>query len=529
MKNIWTLTKIQLGAALDIGSGSRKKRRKGKKTIVASATILYLLFAGISFMYSYAMGTTLQLIGMVELLPELFMAITCMIGFITTIYKVKGILYDFQDFDTVMSLPVHTFEVVCSRLLLLYLINLSFTLVVMIPVSIAYGMLANPSVLYYVFSLVTVFVIPVIPMLLAMIVGALIAIVSSKFRHSNLVNLVITFVFFIGIFIVSFYFGNSEEAIGEMGQYFTEKVDQIYPLAKMYRFAVIENDIVSALILMGESLLFFFLFTWIYARGFKKINTAMTTFYTKNNYKVGALKQGSPFMALYQKEVKRYFSSTLYVLNTGFGVVMMTVCAIATIFFTPESIAQALEVPEISSTFALYVPVILSFCIVLTFTTACSISLEGKNLWILKSAPLTAMTIFYSKIAMNLTITLPAIFLNGLILWYGLKLSVVELAIVLFMPTSYAFFTAIGGLIINLLLPNLNWTTEVTVIKQSAATLVSSLLGMFVAALPIILFYFFEEINPQMILVGVSIVILVLSLVLYQFLIIRGEKLLNSL
>ncbi|MEG1991495.1 MAG: hypothetical protein RR351_05345, partial [Christensenella sp.] len=63
----------------------------------------------------------------------------------------------------------------------------------------------------------------------------------------------------------------------------------------------------------------FAVFVLIVARVFNKINTSITTNRTASNYKMTALNETSPKRALYRKELKRYFSSSQYVLNTAAG------------------------------------------------------------------------------------------------------------------------------------------------------------------------------------------------------------------
>ena len=139
------------------------------------------------------------------------------------------------------------------------------------------------------------------------------------------------------------------------------------------------------------------------------MNTALTNHATKRNYKMQSLEISSPFMALYRKELKRYFSSTIYVMNTGFGVVLLLIATIFIAIFGVENLDTLVGAPGISAMISFAAPFIISTMIAISCTTASAISLEGKNLWILKSSPIKTKTIFDSKIAVNLTILLPVV------------------------------------------------------------------------------------------------------------------------
>lgn len=530
MKQIWLLTKIQLHTAFDFNltMKSRKIVKKKNYTFRIALLIFVVLMAVTSFIYSYSIGTTLKLIGMLYLLPELMMAVTSVVTFMTTIYKVKGTLFGFKDYDMIMSLPVKESVIVISRFILLYSINITFTLIIMLPAAVAYGILSAANPLFYAASLLTVLFIPVIPMIAAAVMGTLITIIASRFRHSNLFNLIITFAFLGGFMIFGFRM-DSEEALGQMSSVLTKQIDRIYPLAAMYRRAVCELNPYSMLTFLFISGIALMVFAYFVGIKFKAINTGIAANRTKSNYKIGALKQGSPFKALYQKELKRFFSSSLYIMNTAFGIVMMTIGALATLFLSPEKLAQILEIPQMSSMAGALSPLIVSMCVSMTFITACSISLEGRNLWILKTSPVSIKTIFLSKIAVNLTITLPAVFLNGILIAVGLKLAIDDIIVLFLMPVVYAAFTAVSGLVINLLLPKLDWTSEVSVIKQSAASMIATFGGIAVVALPIVLLLGLSDIKPVYINAASTVVIALMTCFLYHYLNTKGEKLFQSL
>ncbi len=532
MKQLWVLTKVQLGNVFDFSKmfmGKRKSSRSKGYALVIGAVFIILSLAAASFLYSYAIGTTLKLIGMLDLLPELIMALTCVITLITTIYKVKGTLFGFKDYDLIMALPIRNSVVVFSRLVLLYMINIAFTLIIMIPAAIAYGILSGATVYFYAISMLTVFFVPIIPMIAAAIIGTVITVIASGFRHNNLINLILTFGFVIGIMALSFLADDSEEALGQMSAALTRQVDQIYPLARMYRLAVCEFDINSILLFLLISVLTAAVFAYGAGIKFKAINTGIAAARTKADYKIGNLAQSTPFMAIYRKELRRFFSSSLYITNTAVGLIMVIAGAGATLFMSPESLEKVLEIPQMANLIGGLAPLFISVCVTMTYITACSISLEGKNLWILKAAPVRDETIFLSKIAVNLTVTLPAVFISGILFSIGLKLSLAEMVILIVLPVVYSLFTAVAGLLLNLALPNLNWTTEVTVIKQSAASMAAVFGGILVVVPPAALIFVLPEINPIFTNTGTIIVVSVITLFLYRYLITGGSKMFQKL
>lgn len=529
MRNVLLLTKVQLRTALSFHSS---KPTKKNVLFFASFMAITLLLSGTSFVYSYMLGIALlsfngsNSMDILVLLPEIMMTVTSLITIMTTIYKIKGTLFGFKDYDMIMSLPVRTGEIVASRLLILYLVNLLFTLIVMVPAGIVYGILAKASFAYYILHVITVFFIPLVPMILATAIGTILIIVSLRFKYSNSIHLVLTLVLIAGVTILSSSSMNSPQIVGELSTAITKKVEGLYPLALMYKEAVCGMQPVAFILFLTISVLAFLIFSCVIGRRFKTINTYLLSAVTNGKYKLGTLTQNSPIKALYRKELKRFFSSNLYVLNTAIGIVIMTVGAVATLFVGEEKLAQVLEIPEMAKMLGALAPVFISGCVATCFITACSISLEGKNLWILKASPISVFAIFLSKMAVSLTITLPAVIIDGILIAVGLRLSIAETALIVLMPASYTVFIAAAGLIINLHLPNLNWTTEVSVIKQSGAALTATFFGLFTAVAPgVAVVLLASFLSPLIINALTTGIIILCSLGMLSYLKNRGSRL----
>lgn len=522
MKKIWSITKMQLRTVLDLNITSKKTKIKNNSFILLTS-LFGLMLMCVSFMYCYGIGLTLNMVGMIYVLPELVMAIISMVTLMTSVYKVKGILFGFKDYDLLMALPIQTSSIVISRFLLLYIVNFIVTFIILIPSTIVYGILGNPTLWFYITNILSLFMIPLAPMVAAYVIGLLIALISQRFKSSNFINVVFSVVTIGLIMLLSFGINNTEQ-ISDFGTGLSKSIDELYILARWYNAGVVQGEVGYLLLFVLFSLLIFGIFAFIVGSKFKTINTYMNSNYTKSNYKLESLKQGSPLLALYKKEINRFFSSSLYVMNTAVGIVMLTMGAVATIFLKPDQLAQLMDIPGAAHQLGAIFPLGISLFIAMTYITACSISLEGNNLWVLKSLPIPARTIFLSKILVSLTITIPAIIVNGVLIIFALQLNFIEGLMVIFLPSAYAILTAIWGLIINLMFPKLKWTTETTVIKQSAASMIAMFSSFFLVGIPVVLLIVSGMKNSLYINGGTGAAVLVLSFILYQYLIRRGSE-----
>jgi ABC-2 type transport system permease protein len=485
------LVSIQLWAVLGDMLAVGKNRRKKPKVLYAGILAFVILMTGLSFFYNMMIGLGLRMYGSLELLPTMIMAVSCLVILMTTMFKVKGTIFCFRDYDMVMSLPVSTGVIVASRLIILYALNFVFVIIMVIPMMIVYGILANPNAMFYILGFIAMLVIPFVPIVIASILGTVIAYTASKFRHSNILNIILSMGLVTVIVAASFGMNDNGRELVDMSNRLADKVNSIYPLAGMYTTGVVHGNIVQFLLFVGISAAGFLLYIIVVKRIFKKMNTLMMSGTHRANYKLGQLKTSSLFKALYYKELKRYFSSTLYVLNTGIGIVFLTIAAVAVIFVDLEKILGG---PEAAGIMTKTIPLYISFCIVMTCTTMASISLEGKNFWILKSLPIKPKTVYQSKIAVNLTIISPAL-LDIIIIGLALRVGLLQLICILLNLIACALFIAGYGLLINLLLPNLNWTSEVVVIKQSAATMVTIFSAMGYVALQFVFVFLIPSIT----------------------------------
>ena len=178
-------------------------------------------------------------------------------------------------------------------------------------------------------------------------------------------------------------------------------------------------NIINLLIYFLIPIVLMVIFTIFINIGYTRLRTRLLKVSVKSNYKIKGYKSNSPLKGLYIKEIKKYFSNSMYVLNTAFGCIMMIVVVSAMVVFNKDILGQfANSIDAIKENIFL---VISLFC-ALSSTTNASISLEGKSLWIMKSIPVSPFKIFMSKVMVNLTILVPTVIISST--FFGIYLSV---------------------------------------------------------------------------------------------------------
>ena len=161
-------------------------------------------------------------------------------------------------------------------------------------------------------------------------------------------------------------------------------------------------------------------------------------------------------------------------------------------------------------------PFAIAAAISMTCTTCVSLSLEGKNVWIIKSLPIAPKIIYDSKILMNLSLSIPASLISAVLLIIGLKLDVWSSFLIVITPITYPFFSAVWGIFINNRFGYYDWVSELQVVKQSVGSFVGMFGGLIMAVIPALLIGTATISNYRVFTFVVIIVLTIITIFLYK-------------
>ena len=174
-----------------------------------------------------------------------------------------------------------------------------------------------------------------------------------------------------------------------------------------------------------------------------------------------------------KKEWQRFIGTSIYFINTGFGLVMLLGAILAVIIFpefviTTQALLGVLNIHPIWLIFA-----VVGFTLSTVYTPAVSLSLEGKNLALIKTLPIHPWVIFKAKIFFNLCLTLPAVVLTMLIAFPMFSFTILDWFVGLLLLVVFAMLLSVCFLYLNLWFPRFDYHHEVEVVKQSLAALLA--------------------------------------------------------
>lgn len=490
MREYWILAKLQLSSLFGINKilhmkneADKKQAKKGLYSVIAMAFAL----GYISVFYSLMMASAFETLGMLPTLLGIMAFASTILLLMFSIFETKGVLFGFGDYDTVMSWPVKVTTVAASRVTAMYAYNFVYAALLLVPAGIIYAVKASVAWWYYPLFLLLTLLIPALPTILGALLGTVMTVATARMKKRNIMNILGQLALVFVIMFVSFRFNTSiadPSRIADSAGAMQSAVSGVYPPAMWFQNALTKGsapDTLWLLLLSAASVSLLLLYV---GKNFVSINSRIKSQPTGEKFIMRAQVRSSRVTALFRNEWRRYFSSSLYVVNTAFGYVMLLGAGVFCVV-KPDMIASMFNTPELSF-FATLVPFILGWILSMSSTTSSAISMEGKRLWIVKSMPVPARDWLTAKLMVSLSLAVPSILIACTMVSIGLRADFFGWFWNYMIPLLYAFAFAVYGLWLNIRMPKLDWQSDAEVVKQSAAVMISVFVGMGAAATPAI-------------------------------------------
>lgn len=467
MRKLWALVKLDLRILLNAMQTGTGKRPWAVWALLALPGVLMVYMGTVmGFSLALVMGPA----GVGDLAVPLLAALCVVMDLLFTLFAARGLVFTGHDSDLMLSLPVPTLWVVLGKLLALVLENLLLCVLWMAPCALALG--AGGIAVAWGPYAVCLPALALLPAALALAGGWLLALASARVRRQALVGNLLSMALLAAVLLGSF-------QVNRLAALMLENAGAVRGLLHSWLLPAgllgdaARGSWAAAAAFWGLCLGVFLALAALVAGQYQRILAGLAGRSVRADYRVGALKASGQFRALYKKEWARYTHSNIWLMNTAVGP-LLAVGGCAWLAFSAEGrILTAQMGPDAAWAAAALAALMLAMCC----TTCSSVSLEGKTVWILQSAPLTARALFGAKAALNVTLNAPAGLACTGLLAFAAGLNAVQTAALACVMTAAALWTALFGLVMNLLLPKLNSPNDTIVVKQSAAAFAGILGG----------------------------------------------------
>jgi ABC-2 type transport system permease protein len=180
-------------------------------------------------------------------------------------------------------------------------------------------------------------------------------------------------------------------------------------------------------------------------------------------------------------------------LNSALGLVFCLVIAGATFFSGNTLLNIILEnyagIENAGDAMPYMVVVLLSTLTSMTYITGPSISVESKNIWILKSMPVKATDVLKGKMLSHLVPTIPVLLVSSILFIIAIPMDVMEMIAVILIPQLTNLFCALIGLLANLFVGRLDYPSEARAVKSTSTALIPMLSTAVLAIGPAVLYF----------------------------------------
>ena len=486
-----TLVKIRLlGLLSGLTRGRSGKNAKKKMSVgaIVGFSLLYLYLAGVMIFMFGGMFFALSPLAEVGLGWVYFAAygIICFaLMIIGSAAIAKTQIFDAKDNDLLMSLPVPPSYIIISRMVTLLVTNLAYMLVVIIPAVGVWWYSNGFGILWLVIFILLSAALLLFSTAVGIFMGWVITLISRKAKNKTLVSSLFTLVF---LFAYLYFWFTAQENLEKILLNIEDIAVGIKNILPIYWFgeAIAGENILYALITLVVFTLPFVVAVAIISKTFYRIVSDSKSSVRIKDKKV-SFNAVPVSRALLRRECARLFS-------IGVGELLAPLLLVGFMFI---------------------------FSMVI-FTSA-TISIEGKNIWILQSLPVSPVEIFKAKIKLHVYACLPALILSWAAINIGFYAGLLFAAVSLVILALFVLIMAQMGLAFNLSKPVLDWQDEAVAVKTGMSVMFTMFAGMALAVTPLIaIFLLADYIN--FVLIGWAVIEAAIALMLYKWLTGSGVK-----
>ena len=516
MKQFFSLVGVLFRARYKFRLPSKTKPAYSQGEQKKDYTWLIMLLLGVAFIpiiFSLVMGVAevapiFQKEGALTELMLFIYVITMLVIIIMGVVNMLSYVYFNRDSEFLAGLPIKSWKIFLAKLFLVYITELALAAAALIPLNFTIGIVTGQGPVFYLGTLLSVLLVPALPMLLASIIAVPLMFLVSFFRNKGALTSIVILLLVSGILVVYYYFyfnfmiGSGADGLDDafIGMIAGIKSWEIvfYPLTALIRFCLLESvfglsPAVSALVNLAIVIGCFALMAFV--SGFianfvyhKSVISQSLGGGDKGKGKAEAFKSGSIRAALIKKEWRAMIRESAFAFQCVFGMVVGPVLT-AFLASMPKMVDfSALQATEemapfmdkiISQAPALLLIFMCIFLCAGTNVAACSaISREGKNFYITKIMPVPYKAQIQAKLYLSLCISLAGCLISTVLGGTLMKLPFWQFFVILGFLGIYSYAFSCFAVKFDMAKPRLNWSTPNEAVKNSRSSTVPVLLNL---------------------------------------------------
>ena len=512
-----------------MGAKAGEKSGKGRAVLFGILYIyLIIVFLGMFFAMFSGMAAAFYEMGLGWFYFSYFVMMAFVLMFIFSVFTAKAQLFEAKDNELLLSMPIKPSAILASRMVSLLLLNFGFELLVAVPAAVAWCLACPVSPVGAVFYALVCLALPFFSLSISALFGWLLALLTARVRRKSLVSTVASLAFLAAYFYVYTNINTILTGFMTNAGAIAESLGAALPLVWVGK-AVAEGNGGCLVLALACLIVPFVIVYMVLSRSFIRTAT-MKRAGAKLRYVRRDEKLRSPFSAMLRREAARLLSSSTYITNSAMGAIMNVVIALVILVKGPE-LVSAISAKGLDSMVCALMLVSICGLAGMTTISACSVSLEGKNLWIVRSMPVAAQTVLRAKLALHILVSAPGMLLAQLACVIALRPEGLMTLWMLLLPQIFNLVMALFGQWANLCHPRLEWQNEAQPVKQGAAVAISMFGGIGMLIVPALAGVLLWNTPGGIDIVAAvfTAIFALLAVLLYKWCMGKGAEIFNSL
>lgn len=450
----------------------RKNKKAGVGTVILYAILYVYLIAvicGMMGMMFYGLAEAYHAMNLDWLYFAMAVVIGLGFGLLGSVFTSQSQLYDAKDNALLLSMPIPPGKILLSRMIPLLTLNLLFVAAVMVPAFVVYAIWVEFSLANLLFQLLILLGTVLLAQSIACVLGWLLHLLLSKINKS--VASMVYMVVFLGLYFYLYSQSNTIlTAIAIQGEAIAETLQTwvwpIYAAGKGCTGVWWMGLVYLAVSLAAIALV------WLVLSATFLRSATMQRSSRRKKLRLDDRQGGTPMAAFIGKEWRKFLGCPVYLTNMGVGILMVAALTAAGVIFR-EDVATILSLLVPSNAVYLAVLMVVGNLASTMCVSTPSVSLEGKNIWIPKSMPLSSRQILMGKLIFHCLLTIPVLVVCTAVLCLTLGSGWLSALLAVLVAGLLGLFVGLLGMLAGLKWAKLDYVNEAYPCKQSVSVAVT--------------------------------------------------------
>ncbi|QIB26755.1 putative ABC transporter permease subunit [Caloranaerobacter azorensis] len=548
MRELMSLIKVNLNINFGISS-MKYTYLKQKKDIwklvlfvvaILSLIPVYLLYIGlINGMY-----VGVEMVNQQSLLLLLGFLVSQIVIFLFGIVYVMSKFYFSDDLNILIPLPIKPGNIITAKFITLVVNEYLIMLPIVLPIIIIFGIRSQTNLLYWIYSIGILLLLPIIPLGLASIIVMIFMKYTNIKGKKDLLRVIGMTLLIIVILVIQLGvqftmkdvpYGSEEQYIAEMvkeNNSFIKSFKNVFPPSRWAAIALANSQKFQgftsfALFVISSILVFYIMIIFgenIFYKGVIGGDEVLAKRkLSKKELKKDIFKSRHPVIAIFYREIKILLRTPVFFVNS---IVPIFIIPVIIIFpaIVNDGFMNSIQEFYLEENALLFNLILIGFLIFIAATNSIastSFSREGKQFWISRIMPIKVEYQLIGKMLLSILLQLLTIvvILVAALIFIRLKLSTIIIVLILGLLGSIPVFEI--GFFIDITRPLLDWDNPQKAMKQNLNVVFSMLIGMVYLLLyaGLVFVFYRASLNPLIVYFIFIAMFLVISFFLFVSLI----------